>query len=536
MIELKNISKVYQMGDQTIKALDAVNLTINDGEYIAIIGPSGSGKSTLMNVLGCLDNPSAGQYLLNGKDISKLRDDQLADARNKNIGFVFQRFNLMGRMSAMRNVEMPARYGGQSTKQRRQHASDALTAVGLADRMNHKPVELSGGQQQRVAIARALVNQPNILLADEPTGALDTKTGRDILDLFERLHRERGITVIVVTHDPVVARRANRVVSIRDGSIESDLSNERHALIHTAYEAEAVVATPAAATKMAVPVAVAAAVAANGKPAEATLDGNAATLSAATAEDAVPMQASPMESTPALEEKKKMETPVIAAPPQQSAGPIWKRGVIAVVIATIVNVALGVLAGVLFPVASRLPFFSPLVIGGVTFVIGLIATAIYVLINRASSKPAKVFRVVAAGALVLSLVPGVVLLTNPRMMFQFAGNAQRRGQFANGQAGTGQFNNGAAGGGQFTGGQGGTTNGQGNRNFQNRGVQGAGPLGSLFGGNTAGTEQRANNGLLTTLPIIVLMLMPLLSFFIIVPALTRKPRNAAPQLNASGLT
>ncbi len=224
MIELKNISRVYKMGDQTVRALDDVSLTINDGEYIAIIGPSGSGKSTLMNVLGCLDNPSMGQYLLNGKDVSKLRDDQLATARNKNIGFVFQRFNLMGRMSAIRNVEMPARYGGIGSRERNKRAVEALTSVGLAKRMNHTPMELSGGQQQRVAIARALVNQPNILLADEPTGAIDSKTGREILDLFERLHKERGITVIVVTHDPQVARRADRVVSIRDGRIESDLA------------------------------------------------------------------------------------------------------------------------------------------------------------------------------------------------------------------------------------------------------------------------------------------------------------------------
>lgn len=503
MIELKNISKVYQMGDQTIKALDNVNLSIDDGEYIAIIGPSGSGKSTLMNVLGCLDNPSAGQYLLNGKDVSKLRDDQLADARNKNIGFIFQRFNLMGRMSAMRNVEMPARYGGQSAKQRRQHAVDALSAVGLADRMGHKPVELSGGQQQRVAIARALVNQPNILLADEPTGALDSKTGRDILDLFEKLHDERGITVIVVTHDPNVARRANRVVSIRDGRIESDLGNERHIAIRTAYdEAHADEAPTTAGVAKPVAVAATAATLMNDKPAQATMSASAVSPPLTRVEAALPVNG---ENTG--------NTAIDTTPARPNTASVWKRGLIAVVIATVVNVALGVLAGALFPLAGRMPFFSPLLIGGLTGAFGLIAVAIYVWLNRVSPRPAKVFRLVAAGGLVLSLVPGSVLLTNPRALFQFAG----------GQAGAGQFNNSAA-------------SGQNNRNFQNRGVPGVGSLGTALGGSNAGPGQRTNNGLFTTLPIAMLMLMPLLSFFIIVPALTRKPRDAAPPLNASGLT
>lgn len=520
MIELKNISKVYQMGDQTIKALDNVDLTIRDGEYIAIIGPSGSGKSTLMNVIGCLDNPSAGQYLLNGKDVSKLRDDQLADARNKNIGFVFQRFNLMGRMSAMRNVEMPARYGGQGTKQRQQYAVEALTAVGLADRVHHKPVELSGGQQQRVAIARALVNKPNILLADEPTGALDSKTGRDILDLFEQLHRERGITVILVTHDPNVARRANRVVSIRDGRIESDLSNEQHAMVQIAPEDTHGIEAPAMAAVVA-PVAVAAAAASNGHAVVAAPAVMDETGSAIAAEPAIVPTA---------------DAPVLAKP---SARPIWKRGLIAVAIATVVNVALGLLAGALSPVVSRLPFFSPLVIAGVTVLIGVIAVALFALINRVSAKPVRVFRIVSAGALVLSLVPAALLITNPRLLFQFAGAGQRgpgqtpNGQFAgvpgggqnNGQGG--QFNNGQAGAG--------TTSGQNNRNFQNRGVPGAGPFGALLGGNN-GNAQRGNAGLGTAVPAIALTLMPLLSFFIIVPALTRKPRKNETQLNVSGLT
>jgi len=223
MLELKNVSKTYEMGDQVVHALDGVDLKIEDGEFVAIIGPSGSGKSTLMNVIGCLDTPTGGRYFLNGRDVSQLRSRDLADARNRNIGFVFQRFNLLGRMSALRNVEMPARYAGTPAKERRRRAEEMLRLVGLGDRMNHRPVELSGGQQQRVAIARALINQPTILLADEPTGALDTRTGREIMGLFERLHRERGITVILVTHEAEVAEYAHRVIAIRDGRIESDV-------------------------------------------------------------------------------------------------------------------------------------------------------------------------------------------------------------------------------------------------------------------------------------------------------------------------
>lgn len=255
MIELRKISKLYQLGDQTIKALDDVDLTIRDGEYIAIIGPSGSGKSTLMNVLGCLDNPTSGQYFLNGRDVSKLRDDQLADARNKNIGFVFQRFNLMGRMSAMRNVEMPARYGGLDAGQRHHNALAALSAVGLADRVNHKPVELSGGQQQRVAIARALINDPAIILADEPTGNLDSKSGAEIMAIFQHLNEDRGITIVFVTHEPDIAEHTKRIVRIMDGQVESDnlVAHQRRAgaraytrrtsdLVRSSEEADAVAA------------------------------------------------------------------------------------------------------------------------------------------------------------------------------------------------------------------------------------------------------------------------------------------------------
>jgi putative ABC transport system ATP-binding protein len=224
MIQLDHITKQYTMGTQTVRALDDVSLSIDDGEFAAIIGPSGSGKSTMMNVLGCLDKPSAGEYLLNGQPVSKLSDDRLAELRNRNIGFVFQQFNLLSRSSAQRNVELPLRYGGVGSQERGRRAAEALAAVGLGERLGHMPTELSGGQQQRVAIARALVTRPSILLADEPTGALDSKTGEEILQLFEQLQRERRITVILVTHDMSVARRARRVIALRDGRVESDIA------------------------------------------------------------------------------------------------------------------------------------------------------------------------------------------------------------------------------------------------------------------------------------------------------------------------
>jgi putative ABC transport system ATP-binding protein len=217
MIEIENITKVYQMGETEVHALDGVSLKVDDGEWAAITGPSGSGKSTLMAILGCLDSPTSGSYKLDGLDVAKMRDDQLAAVRNKKIGFVFQQFNLLARTSALENVELPLLYSGLN--HRREKAKAALEAVGLGDRISHRPNELSGGQQQRVAIARALVTEPSILLADEPTGNLDSKTGKEIMELFSQLHSERGITVIFVTHDPTIAANAHRVIHLMDGVV-----------------------------------------------------------------------------------------------------------------------------------------------------------------------------------------------------------------------------------------------------------------------------------------------------------------------------
>jgi putative ABC transport system ATP-binding protein len=221
LISMRNIWKTYQMGAEEVHALHGVSFDVHKGEYIAIIGPSGSGKSTLMNLIGCLDTPSQGEYWLNGKNVSTMDDDELARIRNQEVGFVFQTFNLLARATALHNVELPLIYGGVGAAQRHEMAKQALGAVDLADRVMHRPNELSGGQRQRVAIARALVNHPSILLADEPTGALDTHTSMEIMDLFERLHDE-GNTIIVVTHENDIARRAHRILSIRDGLIEKD--------------------------------------------------------------------------------------------------------------------------------------------------------------------------------------------------------------------------------------------------------------------------------------------------------------------------
>ena len=221
LIELRDVRKVYDMGAERVHALAGVDLDLERGEYVAIMGPSGSGKSTLMNLLGCLDTPSAGSYHLNGVAVESLNDVELAAIRNREIGFVFQTFNLLARTSALENVELPLVYAGVHRRERREKAGRALARVGLADRARHQPSELSGGQRQRVAIARALVNSPSILLADEPTGNLDSATGEDIMRLFERLH-EQGNTIILVTHEKDIADHAHRTIHIRDGKIESD--------------------------------------------------------------------------------------------------------------------------------------------------------------------------------------------------------------------------------------------------------------------------------------------------------------------------
>lgn len=220
VVDAKNITKVYQMGEVEVHALRGLSVQIAPGEIISIMGPSGSGKSTLMNILGCLDRPTAGEYSLNGEPVANMTDDQLAEIRNRGVGFVFQSFNLLPRATALANVELPMRYSALNGRDRKQVAKKALEAVGLGDRIHHRPNELSGGQMQRVAIARALVNNPSIIMADEPTGNLDTKSGDEIMTLLKNLNKERGTTLIIVTHDPEIAELTNRVISIRDGRIE----------------------------------------------------------------------------------------------------------------------------------------------------------------------------------------------------------------------------------------------------------------------------------------------------------------------------
>jgi putative ABC transport system ATP-binding protein len=220
VITIQEMTKVYTMGEYKVRALNGVTLSIYEGEFLSIMGPSGSGKSTMMNMLGALDKPTSGTYLLDGTDVSNLSDDQLAEVRNRKIGFVFQSFNLLPRTAALQQVELPLIYSGR--RQRAEKAREALEMVGLGDRLDHKPSELSGGQQQRVAIARALVNEPAIILADEPTGNLDSKSGTEVMQIFQKLNRERGITVVFVTHDPWIARHTNRVVTLADGKIVRD--------------------------------------------------------------------------------------------------------------------------------------------------------------------------------------------------------------------------------------------------------------------------------------------------------------------------
>lgn len=224
VIEVRDIVRNFKLGQEEVKVLKGIDLDIKRGDYIAFMGPSGSGKSTLMNLLGCLDTPTAGSYKLNGTDVSSLSDDQLADIRNTEIGFVFQTFNLLPRTTALDNVALPMIYAGKSKRDRNARATDVLTSVGLADRMDHQPNQLSGGQRQRVAVGRALVNNPSIILADEPTGNLDSKTGVEIMALFDKIHAD-GNTVILVTHEEDIAEHAHRVIRLRDGVVESDVRN-----------------------------------------------------------------------------------------------------------------------------------------------------------------------------------------------------------------------------------------------------------------------------------------------------------------------
>ncbi len=229
LIQLRDVKKIYQMGTEAVHALDGVTLNVYPNEYVAVMGPSGSGKSTMMNIIGCLDTPTSGSYHLRGENVGEMTDDELASIRNREVGFVFQTFNLLPRVNCLQNVELPLIYSGRKKGQRREMAERALENVGLGDRMDHKPNELSGGQRQRVAVARALVNNPSLLLADEPTGNLDSRTGEEIMVLFETLYR-RGNTLMVVTHEEDVAQHARRIIRLRDGLIESDVRVEHPVL------------------------------------------------------------------------------------------------------------------------------------------------------------------------------------------------------------------------------------------------------------------------------------------------------------------
>jgi len=226
VIEARDLTKIYKMGEIEVQALRGVSFNIKRGEALSIMGPSGSGKSTMMNTLGCLDKPTSGEYILDGESVGEMNDDQLASVRNRKVGFVFQSFNLLSRLTALGNVELPLRYAGL-TEGRRERAQAALEAVGLKDRMTHRPYELSGGQQQRVAVARAIVNNPAMIMADEPTGNLDSKVGKEIVDLLLSLNQERGTTLIIVTHDPYIAEQTQRIIRLRDGEIDSSAEEDK---------------------------------------------------------------------------------------------------------------------------------------------------------------------------------------------------------------------------------------------------------------------------------------------------------------------
>jgi putative ABC transport system ATP-binding protein len=480
MIELTNISKYYQMGDETVHALQDVNLKIDDGDYVAIIGPSGSGKSTLMNILGCLDIPSAGSYNLNGTLVSKMRESQLATVRNKNIGLVFQNFNLLGKATAIRNVELPARYGGIGPAERHKRAVAAMTSVGLMNRLHHKPTELSGGQQQRVAIARALVNRPNILLADEPTGALDSKTGKEILDLFEQLQRENGITVIVVTHDPNVARRAHRVVTIRDGRIESDISRQ------PGKDGTDVLVTHQV---QVIPDHV-----------------EAASVVAAEPHDTVP------EEIAADQVKKKKVA---------FEGPIpFKRlalmGVIGVVLAIVVNIILSQLA--LSLLSLRSPMLQIQQVALFTVIGTALAVLVYAVVNRFAKRPIWLFRIIAAVALVLSFVPDIGLATGLFNPFTFFGGGQRGGAAAATDAGGTTTGNTTRGGGGIPGGA-------------IRGAGGGG-IGAAIGLGARATGAGTGGGFRNQSPVAVpaaLIVLHIAAYGIVVGILTRQPKQKKPK-------
>ncbi len=227
VVEARDLTKIYKMGEVEVEALRGTSLKIERGEIVAIMGPSGSGKTTLMNILGCLDRPTSGEYILDGESVATLNDDQLANIRNHKVGFVFQSFNLLSRQSALSNVELPLRYAGLVDGGRRSRAQAALEAVGLGDRVHHRPMELSGGQQQRVAIARAIVNNPAIIMADEPTGNLDSKVGKEIISLLLNLNKERGTTLIIITHDPTIGAQAQRIIRIRDGVVDTEPEGQK---------------------------------------------------------------------------------------------------------------------------------------------------------------------------------------------------------------------------------------------------------------------------------------------------------------------